>query len=183
MTRTLIFSLALLLGACASDTDAPAPEAEPALEEAADATSFGEGVPAGDARSAADLVAEADALNGTTVLVEGTVSEVCQMAGCWLSLGGAEGKALRIEVPRDESGVYVYTFPTDISGATARLAGRLAVETESVDDLRHYAEDGGASPEEIAAITEPRQTIVLTASGAELTDLPASDDAPEATDA
>ena len=51
-----------------------------------------------------------------------------------------------------------------------------AVETTSVDDLRHYAEDDGASEEEIAAITEPEETFVLTALGAEVAD--AADEAP-----
>ena len=35
----------------------------------------------------------------------------------------------------------------------------------SVDDQRHYAEDAGKSPEEIAAITEPKRTLSFTSSG------------------
>ena len=170
--RLLTLALALTLGACAAE--APAPEAAEASPEAsADATSFGTTVPDGDALSPAELIAQADDLTGKTVLVEGEVREACQMAGCWLTLTDDQGRTVRVEVPRDESESYVYTFPKDISGATVRLTGLLDVETESVADLRHYAEDGGASPAEVAAITEPRQTLVLTAAGAELTDRPA----------
>ena len=50
------------------------------------------------------------------------------------------------------------------------MTGILDVTPESVEDQRHYAEDAGASPEEVAAITEPKNTLVLTALGAELAD-------------
>ena len=170
MSRFLPLLFCLTLAACASDApEAPEPEAAPPGAEAAeDAAMLGEPVPAGDALSADDLVADAGAYAGQTVVVEGTVREVCQQAGCWLTLAAADGQTIRVEVPRDETESYVYTFPTDIDGQTVRLAGMLAVETESVDDLRHYAEDAGASQEELDAITEPKQTMVLTASGAEL---------------
>ena len=181
MSRSLLLALALTLGACAAEE--PAPEADTPSAETTEAASYGTTVPSGDALSPEEVIAQADDLAGKTVLVEGAVGEVCQMAGCWLSMGGANGETIRVEVPRDESESYVYTFPKDISGATVRLTGLLDVETESVEDLRHYAEDGGASPDEIAAITEPRQTLVLTASGAEITARPAPTDAPEATDA
>ena len=105
---------------------------------------------------------------GKTVVVEGVAREVCQMEGCWLTLADAEGQTVRVSVPRGESGGYVYTFPTDASGQTVRLAGQLAVETESVESQRHYATDGGASPDEVEAITEPQQTLVFTAIGAEV---------------
>ena len=114
------------------------------------------------------LIEDADEYAGRTVVVEGTVREVCQMAGCWLSLAGETGETIRIDVPRDETESYVFTFPKDASGRTARVAGTLEVRTESVADRRHYAEDGGASPEEVAAITEPKRTLVLTALGAEI---------------
>ncbi|WP_412061699.1 DUF4920 domain-containing protein [Rubrivirga sp. IMCC45206] len=170
MSRLLSLLLCLSLAACASDapeaTDASTDEAVSAAET--DGTPFGEPVPAGDALSPDDLAAEPDTYAGKSIVVEGTVREVCQMAGCWLTLAAADGQTIRVEVPRDETESYVYTFPKDIDGQTVRLAGMLAVETESVADLQHYAQDAGASQAEIDAITAPRQTMVLTATGAEL---------------
>ena len=177
MTRLLLLpALALALAACA---DAPAPEAAPPPTERASASAVGGLVPEGEALTTDELIAEADAYDGKTVLVEGSVREVCQMAGCWLALADAQGRAVRVQVPRDESESYVFTFPKDISGATVRIAGTLDVEEESVADQRHYAEDGGASEAEVAAITEPKRTLVLTADGAEIL-TPASTPAPEA---
>lgn len=166
MKHLLLLPL-LALAACASGTDDAEAVAtdEPAVVAS---TTLGEPVPAGEALTPAVLIADAETYDGQTVTVEGTAREVCQQAGCWLTLADDQGRTVRVEVPRDESEAYVYTFPKDLSGQTVRLTGTLAVEMESVDDLRHYAEDGGASAEELAAITEPRQTLVLTALGADI---------------
>ncbi|NNF58298.1 MAG: DUF4920 domain-containing protein [Rhodothermaceae bacterium] len=105
--------------------------------------------------------------DGTPVRVAGTVSEVCQMAGCWLTFQNDEGTPFRVSVPRNDDG-YVFTFPTDVSGQNAVVAGTLTIEETSVETLRHLAEDGGASADEIAAITAPERTFVLSATGARL---------------
>ena len=169
MTRLL--PLLLILAACGpaetdpeDDASAEAPVSESALEGG----TFGTTVPDGDMLTPDELIAGADEFAGKSVTVEGTVRNVCSNAGCWLTLADGQGRTIRVEVPRDESDTYVYTFPTDVSGATVRLIGLLEVETESVEDQRHYLEDGGASAEEIEAVTEPRQTLVLTALGAEI---------------
>ena len=153
--------LPLLLAACA---DAPAP---PAGGGAVDGAVVGAALPGGAALSTGDLIAQADALDGQDVVVEGAPREVCQKKGCWLTLADADGRTLRVVVPKDEAGDYVFTFPTDASGEPYRIAGRLAVETASVDEQRHYAEDGGADAATVAAITEPERSLVLTATGAE----------------
>lgn len=167
--KHLLLAFPLLLAACterpADDDAAGVPEAEEVA-----AGEFGQTVPDGLALTPAQLVAGAESYAGRTVVVEGTVREVCQMAGCWMSFADDQGRTVRIEVPRDETGSYLFTFPKDASGQTVRVQGTLAVETESVDDQRHYAEDGGASADEIAAITEPKQTLVLTAIGAQFPD-------------
>ncbi|MDT0630350.1 DUF4920 domain-containing protein [Rubrivirga sp. S365] len=162
--RRLLLLPALWLAACA---DAPAPPAEGG---AADVVLVGAAVPGGAALSAGDLIVQADALDGQDVVVEGEPREVCQKMGCWLTLAGADGQTVRVVVPKDEAGAYVFTFPTDASGDRYRIAGRLAVETASVEEQRHYAEDGGADAEALAAITEPERSLVLTATGAERLD-------------
>ncbi len=174
MRRLLLIPL-LTLAACAGEPDAPATDPTTMSEADAASVAIGDAVPAGDALTPDELIARADELDGKTVTVEGTVREVCQQAGCWLSLATAEGQMVRVNVPRDESESYRFTFPKDLSGATVRLAGQLDVEMESVDDLRHYAQDGGASPAEVEAITEPKRTLVLTTIGVEVLARPAPD--------
>ncbi len=168
MTRLLFLPL-LLVVAC---TDAPAESPDTASEATVDAATtaadaFGEGVPDGVALSPDELIADADDYAGKTVVVEGVVREVCQQAGCWLSFADDRGQTVRVNVPRDETESYVFTFPKDASGQTMRVTGLFEVTSESVEDQRHYAQDGGASADEIAAITAPKQTLVLTALGAE----------------
>ncbi|MGB3542131.1 DUF4920 domain-containing protein [Rubrivirga sp.] len=178
-----LLPLLLVLAACGtSETDADL-EAAPSMEETATGP-LGTTVPGGEALSPDELIAGAEDFAGRSVTVQGTVREVCQNAGCWLTLADADGRTVRVEVPRDDNGTYEYTFPTDVNGATVRLIGMLEVTTESVDDQRHFAEDGGATAEELEAITEPKQTLVLTALGAEVERGPAGttieDDALEA---
>jgi hypothetical protein len=43
--------------------------------------------------------------------------------------------------------------------------GFARIETTSVEVLRHYAEDAKKSPEEIAAITQPKREVSFEASG------------------
>ena len=170
MKRLLLIPF-LALAACA-DAPEPTTETVPDTEVAsstAERVLVGDVLPEGEALTANALVDQADALNGETVLVEGQIEKVCQMAGCWLTFVTDEGQAVRVNVPRDDEDNYVFTFPQDSSGRTARVAGTFTMEEESVELLKHYAEDEGASEEEIAAITEPRLTLALEASGAELT--------------
>ena len=173
MTRLLALALLLPLAACADNaadttaSGAPAGTSEPAPGDLGDLR-LGETVPNGDVLTPDELIAGADTYAGQTVVVEGVAREVCQMAGCWLTFADGQGRTVRVNVPRDESESYVYTFPDDAAGQTVRVAGQLAVETESVEDQRHYAADGGATADEVEAITEPKQTLVLTALGAEV---------------
>ena len=170
----LLLPLLVLLAACADGPDATPDAASvsdtpDAVDRVVtdDAVLVGEAVPNGEALSADELIAQAGSLDGKTVTVEGTVREVCQMEGCWLTLADADGRTVRIAVPRGEGG-YEFTFPKDAGGREARIFGPLAVEEESVESQRHYAEDGGATADEIAAITEPKRTVTLTALGAQL---------------
>ena len=169
MTRLLLLPL-LALAACANAPDGDAPTAIVQTVEAPERILVGDALPGDAALSTDALIADAEALDGQTVVVEGEVTKVCQMAGCWLTLVGADGQPVRINVPRDDADDYLFTFPQGVEGRTARVAGTFTVEEESVEILRHYAEDEGASPDEIAAITEPRRTLALEATGAELTE-------------
>ncbi len=163
-----LFALILLASvtACADPADPGAAAGTSAPAPEVGALALGEAVPSGEAITPAELISGAGEYAGQEVLVEGTAREVCQMAGCWLTFADGSGQTVRINVPRDESESYVFTFPKDASGQTVRVLGTLAVDTESVEDQRHYAQDGGATAAEIEAITAPKRTLVLTAVGA-----------------
>lgn len=167
MTRLLALALLLTSVTACADSSDPVVETSDSATEAGDLP-LGDAVPDGEAITPTELIAGADDFAGQEVLVEGVAREVCQMAGCWLTFADDSGQTVRVNVPRDDTGSYLFTFPDGTSGQTVRVLGTLAVEAESVEDQRHYAEDGGATADEVAAITEIKQTLVLTASGADV---------------
>lgn len=178
MLRLLLIPvLALGLAACGNDT--PAEPADAASAEApaesAEAVLVGEAPGADEVFFlASDVGTRSAELDGQDITVEGTIAEVCQEAGCWLTLKTDDGTPFRVSVPKDEAGEYVYTFPKNVTGVQAQLKGAFSVTEESVETLRHLAEDAGDSAEAIAAITEPKRTLSLTATGARLIGAPAT---------
>ena len=154
-------------------TAASAPAAS-ASARAAGAVTVGE-IADGPAMTVDAALAQSASLDGQTVRVAGTIRQVCQTAGCWLTFSTAQGQTLRVithlegEAEREE-----LVFPKDAAGREAEVVGRLVVTEESVARRRHLAEDGGATPAAIAAITEPSRAVALVATGARIAAAPAA---------
>jgi len=87
------------------------------------------------------------------------VNEVCQNKGCWMKVDMADDEAM---VKFKDYGFFM---PKDIAGKEIIAEGKAFIAELSVDAQRHYAEDGGATPEEIAAIIEPKMTYSFLAHG------------------
>lgn len=60
---------------------------------------------------------------------------------------------------------YAYFMPKDLPGGQVVMKGKAYIEETSVDELRHYAEDDGKSPDEIAKIIEPKRELKFMADG------------------
>ncbi|MEZ5006608.1 MAG: DUF4920 domain-containing protein [Chitinophagales bacterium] len=97
------------------------------------------------------------------LIVNGVIKDVCQVKGCWLTLESADGDAVRVTF-KD----YGFFVPKDISGKEVVIKGVGKIETTSVDDQRHYAEDEGQSEEEIAKITAPLMEYTFVAEGVKI---------------
>ena len=95
-----------------------------------------------------------------TVVAKVVVNEVCQVKGCWLTFKLDDGELVRVKF-KD----YSFFVPKDSSGDTFIIEGIAAVEEQSVETLRHYAEDAGKSMEDIMKINSPKRTKIFTASG------------------
>jgi hypothetical protein len=65
-------------------------------------------------------------------------------------------------VPRTESDGYVFTVPTDISGAQATVRGTLQRVTLDPATQQHMAEDAG---NDASAEPQPSTELQITASG------------------
>jgi hypothetical protein len=107
-----------------------------------------------------ELSAQMDGKEEMDVKVTGKVAEVCQVKGCWMTLVKDDGSAMRVSF-KD----YAFFMPKDISGKTVIIQGKAYMNTTSVEELRHYAEDANKSKEEIEAITEPKKELAFEAEG------------------
>ncbi|MFT5777186.1 MAG: hypothetical protein ACI837_000117 [Crocinitomicaceae bacterium] len=91
---------------------------------------------------------------------QGTITEVCAKAGCWVSVDKGDGETFMVRF-KDH-----FTIPPDTKpGTVAYFHGVAFNDSVPVDLLQHFAEDAGKSPEEIAEITEPKFELGFTADG------------------
>jgi hypothetical protein len=94
------------------------------------------------------------------IKLEGKIVDVCQKKGCWMALDLGNDEYMRVTF-RD----YAFFVPKDASGKTAIVDGYAHVDTTTVEELRHYAADGGASKDSLAKITEPEVELSFEARG------------------
>jgi hypothetical protein len=125
-----------------------------------DASFHGKKITEKGAVPATELAAKMGDKTSIPVKVEGTVESVCKMKGCWMKVNTGDGQTMRVMF-KD----YAFFVPKDIEGKTVVIEGVAETTTTSVDKLRHYAEDGGKSKEEIEKITEPEKAITFMADG------------------
>jgi hypothetical protein len=111
------------------------------------------------------------------VTVIATVGDVCQKKGCWMKVSNGESEEGKLFVQFEDYGFFM---PFDLAGSVVAIHGKAYYDITSVEDLRHYAEDKGATQEEIDAITEPKKEFKFMASGVKI--LERSEPASEGTD-
>ena len=91
--------------------------------------------------------------------VQGTIKEVCSKKGCWMTLDMGDEKDLMVRF-KD----YGFFMPLDAKGDVI-MSGFATISETSVEALKHYAEDAGASEQEIEAIIAPELTYSFEADG------------------
>ncbi len=112
-----------------------------------------------------DILAEPEKYDGKRVLVEGTVTGVCEKRGCWITIASEkEFETLRFKV---DDGVIV--FPLDAKGKTARAEGVLSVKTHSKEELikqgeMHAKEEGKTF--DPSTVKGPKTVVMLKGEGA-----------------
>jgi len=108
-----------------------------------------------------ELLAAPAQADGSTLVLEGTVRDVCPKKGCWMILGDGE-RELRVTFQD-----YGFFVPLDSTGASVRCEGVFAIAEVPADEARHYLEDAGKH-DEAAAITAPVKSYTFVARGVEL---------------
>lgn len=94
------------------------------------------------------------------VAVKGTVTDVCQKKGCWLTIKTEDNSEFFVKM-KD----YAFFVPTALKGKNVVMDGTAEVKTMSVDEQKHYATDAKKSQAEIDAITAPKEKINFVATG------------------
>lgn len=101
---------------------------------------------------------------------EAEIIETCTKMGCWLSVKGPDDDTVMVFM-RD----HAFFVPKEgMQGKRVMMSGYAYFDTTSVADLQHLAEDAGRTPEEIAAITEPKFTLNFDAAGVQILGVPAA---------
>lgn len=138
-------------------------QAEPTAENQASYASFGEKIAPDDALSSKEMLEKYQSLKpGDTVDVKfkSTINEVCKKKGCWMTMQLADKKETFVKF-KD----YAFFVPKNADKSEAIISGRAFIDSIPVDELRHYAKDGGKSDEEIALITMPEVKYSFQANG------------------
>ncbi|MBW8200264.1 DUF4920 domain-containing protein [Flagellimonas abyssi] len=92
--------------------------------------------------------------------IVGEIKEVCQAKGCWMKVKLESNDEVFVRF-KD----YGFFVPKDAAGKKVVMNGAAFFEEMSVEDQRHYAEDEGASEDELAQITAPKKTLRFEADG------------------
>jgi hypothetical protein len=156
---SLVSVLVLVLGACQA---APAPAAE---TQEFEGSPFGEAITLTTLTHIAAILEAPDDFVGERVLIEGTVSDVCDHMGCWMDMvGDTEEQKIQVKV---DDGVIV--FPKDATGHRARVEGVVEkierTHEEAIAAARHRAEERGLEFDP-STVTGPETTFRIRALGA-----------------
>jgi len=126
---------------------------------------YGQGVRINETLTVADLLVQPERYVDRVVQVEGVITYVCPIPGCWIDLSEKDAsRKIRFE-PKDGEIV----FPREVQGHRAVVEGtfrRLALnEQEAASRARREAELRG-EPFDRASVTGPRTIYVIEGTGA-----------------
>ncbi|UQD56645.1 DUF4920 domain-containing protein [Flavobacterium sp. K5-23] len=124
---------------------------------------FGDSISAENALTKEEMLAKFDKLSqGDTIAVKfkSKIKEVCTKKGCWMNLDLANEKEVFVKF-KD----YAFFVPKNAGNEEVVISGKAYVSVETVEELKHYAKDGGKSQAAIDSIVAPKTTYSLMADG------------------
>lgn len=172
MKRSLWFGLVLVGLLSVGGAQASTPVAEVGIEtaqpapEAVAAQHFGAAFTPNSPMTVAEALGKVDALKDQTIQVKGKVKAVCKKKGCWMQLDPEGAAASPVRVTFKDYGFFV---PLDADGSDAIIEGIIEVKVTTEAMRKHFAADGGATPEEIAKIQGDVKDVKFVANGVQLT--------------
>ena len=98
--------------------------------------------------------------NKMPLKIKGEILSTCPKKGCWMRIRAEEDTIL---VRFKDYGFFVPK--QGVEGKEVIINGDLSVDTLTVPQLRHYAEDAGKTLREIKKINDPEITLSFLATG------------------
>lgn len=162
MKKTVILSvlIASVFGACNQNKEA-AQTTEPEVQYSV----FGDSITAADALDKEAMLAKYEGMKeGDTLEVKFTskIQAVCKKKGCWMNLDLGKDKSAFVKFK--DYGFFVPTAGAEAHDAV--ISGKAFLNITSVDELKHYAKDGGKSQAAIDSIVAPEVKYGFVANGA-----------------
>jgi hypothetical protein len=158
MKKTIVIACSILaLASCKKEEKVQEMKSDVAY------ASFGDSISAENALSKEEVLATyAKMAKGDTVAVKfkSKIKAVCKEKGCWMNLDLPDEKEVFVKF-KD----YAFFVPTDSKDEEVIISGKAYVSVESVEDLKHYAKDGGKSQAAIDSIVAPKTKYSLMADG------------------
>jgi len=146
-----------------AETAKPTVKVTTAKELKVDYASFGDKIAAEKALSREEMLKKYSSLKkGDTIAVKfkSKITAVCKKKGCWMKMDLTDKKESFVRF-KD----YGFFVPLNADNSEAIVSGRAYIDEISVDELKHYAKDGGKSQDEIDKITSPKITYAFQADG------------------
>lgn len=151
----LVLLTALIAAVATAETTKTSPE------------TYGEGLSLTEVTPIAKITADPAAFAGQVVRVEGKVTGVCAMKGCWIELASKENDKVRVKVEDD-----VIVFPQEAAGQWAAAEGEVTVRDmpreQWVAWQRHLAEERGETYDDSEVGDGPFQLVQIEGRGAEI---------------
>lgn len=129
--------------------------------------SFGEAITKDGAVPVTEIASLITEDTPVEVKVYGTIVEVCQSTGCWLTIDLGNGETIQVNMKDHE-----FFVPMDAAGKMVWVEGVALRELISAELLKHYAEDAGRPQEYIDSITEDAWQYTIEAKGVIIEEAP-----------
>ena len=163
---TLILLSTIILFSCESADKSATETTEETRTEATEEKAqvefekFGKEITAEGALEASEIANKLASKDSVFAKINSKVSQVCKKKGCWMMVSLDEETEMRVRF-KD----YEFFVPLNCEGKNVVIEGWAYKYETSVEELKHYALDGGSSLEEIDAITEPEIGYTFMADG------------------
>lgn len=104
-----------------------------------------------------ELMKDPSANDGKIIVVKGSVADVCQKAGCWMTMTDG-GTTVRILT------MHEFLLPKDIAGRNAVVAGTFKVTEISEEEAQHYNSESN-NPKDAGDLKGPQKGFEIEATG------------------